>query len=281
MIQAMKRVCLAGCAGLASAAFFPAAAMAQDGAESWTGPYVGGRLGYAFQKSDDGETILFDTNLDGDFGDNVNTVAGANAFSPGFCGGAALGRTPASGCGDDRDGTDWAAHAGYDMDLGSLVVGVVGEYGRTAIDDSVAAFSTTPAQYTMTRRLRDNASLRARAGFALGDSLIYGTGGVAWGKIRNSFNTSNTVNTFTNNGNDDAWGYRFGGGLEQRVSPNFSVGFQYLYTRLEDDSFRVRAQGPAPTNNPFILVNGSGTDFARSGDRFNWHSAHVTVNFRF
>ncbi|HEX8534777.1 MAG TPA: outer membrane beta-barrel protein [Allosphingosinicella sp.] len=265
----------------AAATAFPAAAPAQDGTAGWSGPYVGGRLGYAFQPKDRNETILFDTDLNGSFGDTVNTTTGANAFSPGFCGGRALDRTPAAGCAGDTDGTDWAVHAGYDMDLGGIVAGVVADYGRTHVEDSVAAFSTTPAFYTMTRHMRDNASIRARVGAALGETLFYGTGGLAWGKVRNRFATSNTANTFTNSGNEDAWGYRYGGGVEHRVAPNFSVGFQYLYTSLKDDDFRVRAQGPAPATNPFILKNAGGTDFARSGERFNWHSAHVSVNFRF
>lgn len=258
----------------------PAAAQTPE-PESWTGPYVGGRLGYAFQGKDRNETVLFDTDLDGGFDNTVTTGTGANAFSPGFCGGAATTRTPAGGCAGDRDGTDWAAHAGFDYQMGSIVVGLVGEYGRTDIDDSVAAFSTTPAFYTLTRELKDTAALRARVGFASGNTLVYGTGGVAWGKIRNSFSTSNTANLFTNTGNDDAWGYRAGGGIEQRLGGGFSIGAQYLYTSLKDDDFRVRAGGPAPAGNPFLRTNSSGTDFARSGDRFNSHSVHVTANFRF
>ena len=283
MINCSKSCWYAGAitaAAVAVGAAFPAAAGAQA-TTGWTGPYVGGRLGYAFQRKDDKETILFDTDLNGSFGDTVSTAAGANAFSPGFCGGAALGRTPASGCADDKDGTDWAVHAGYDVELGGFVAGLVADYGRTRVEDNVSAFSTTPASYTMTRRMRDNASVRARVGAALGETLFYGTGGLAWGKVRNSFTTTNTANVFTNTGNEDAWGYRFGGGIEHRVARNFSIGIQYLYTSLKDDDFRVRAQGPAPATNPFILKNTSGTDFARSGDRFNWHSAHVAVNFRF
>lgn len=34
---------------------------------------------------------------------------------------------------------------GYDAQLGSLIVGVVGEVGRGKAEDSVSAFSTTPA----------------------------------------------------------------------------------------------------------------------------------------
>lgn len=280
MIFGKTKAALAGALALTIFPAAPAAAQS-DGAKSWTGPYVGGRLGYAFQRNDKNETVLFDTDLDGNFGDTVTTGTGANAFSPGFCGGSTFTRTPSGGCGGDRDGTDWAAQAGFDYQIGSFVVGVVGDYGRTDIDDSVSAFSTTPAFYTLTRELRDNASLRARAGFASGDTLVYGTGGIAWGKIRNGFTTSNTANQFTNTGNEDAWGYRVGGGIEQRLGGGFSIGAQYLYTSLKDEDFRVRAGGPAPAGNPFLRTNAAGTDFARSGDRFNSHSAQVAVNFRF
>ena len=276
-----SRAALLASAGTLAAFALPAPALAQTADESWTGPYVGGRLGYAFQKKDSNETVLFDTDLNGTFDNNVTTGTGANAFSPGFCGGAAIDRTPDRGCGGDRDGTDWAAYAGFDYQIGAAVVGIVGEYGRTDISDSVSAFSTTPAFYTLTRELRDSASLRARAGIAMGDTLVYGTGGIAWGKVRSSFATSNTANVFTSSGQDDSWGYRAGGGIEQRIGRGFSIGAQYLYTSLKDDDFRVRAGGPAPAGNPFLRTNAQGTDFARSGERFNSHSAHVTASFRF
>lgn len=270
---------LLACATLMLAAPLPASAQSAD----WTGFYVGGRLGYTSQPEDKDETVLFDTDLDGTFDDTVTTTRGADAFSPGFCGGAAPGAR-ATNC-SDRDGTEWAAHVGFDYQLGGLfVVGIVGEYGRAYIEDSVSAFSTTPAFYTLTRRLRDNAAIRARAGFALGDTLLYGTGGVAYGKIRNSFATSNGVNTFTETGNSsDAWGYRVGGGVEHLFSERFSLGVQYLYTSLKDDeAFIVRAGGAnVPVSNPFILVNPNGTDFRRSGTRFNTNNLSVGASFRF
>jgi outer membrane immunogenic protein len=273
----MRNILIASATTALLAAPFPALAQSAD----WTGPYFGGRLGYSQQPEDKDETILFDTNLDGTFGDTVSTASGANAFSTGFCGGAAASAT-ATNC-NDRDGTEWAVHAGYDYQLGSaLVAGVVAEYGRSTIEDSVSAFSTTPAFYTFTRRLRDHASLRARLGFATGNTLIYGTGGLAYGKLRNSFTTSNQVNTFSPAVNDDAWGYKAGGGVEQRVAPNFSIGAQYLYTSLKDEGFTVRAAGTnLPVSNPFILRNANGTDFRRGSDRFTSHNLSVVASFRF
>lgn len=269
-------------AALAGAALFATPAAAQD-APDWTGFYVGGHLGYGFQPNDDDETILFDNNLDGTFGDTVNTAAGANAFSPGFCGGAANGPTPADGCDDDRDGIEGGVQAGFDYQAGSsFVVGVVADYTRTRERDSVSAFSTTPARYTMTRRLRDVWTLRARAGFTTGRTLFYGTGGLAYGSIRNSFSTSNTANSFTGNGNERGWGYTFGGGIEHRLTDSLSIGALYLYRSVDAGDYLVRAgPGTAPPTNPFIRVNPNGTDFMRSSDRFTSHSVSLAFNFRF
>ena len=83
--------------GAAAAAILFATSAA---AQNWTGPYLGGSAGYASGRDDGGETILFDRNLDGAFKDTVATAAGADAFSPGFCGGSANGPTPGAGCTD-------------------------------------------------------------------------------------------------------------------------------------------------------------------------------------
>lgn len=262
---------------LSAAAAAPA--LAQD--EPWTGGYAGVQLGYNFLENNKRESVLFDTNLDGRAGDTVTTGTGANAFAPGFCGGAAIGNSVAGGCRGDKDRIVGGIHAGYDTQMGNLVLGVVADYNRTNVRDSVTAFSVTPASYTLTRRLKDTASFRARAGYALGDTLIYATGGIAWAKINNRFTTTNTVNTFSNTGNDDAWGYRIGGGVERKLGEKFSVGLLYTYSSFNDDDYRVRAGAPAPAGNPFIRTNANGTDFRRSDTDFGLHSVAVTASYRF
>lgn len=264
-------------------ALLVAASPAYAQADDWTGAYAGLHLGMADQPGSDDETIRFDRNLDGDFNDTVTTTGGANAFSPGFCGGAANGPTPASGCADDDDGTDWGVRAGYDWQSGSLVYGILGEYLRGDSEDSVSAFSTTPARYTMTRSLERTAALRGRVGFTFGDNanLLYATGGLAWSRVGNSFSTSNGVNTFTDNGDSDSKGPQYGIGYERKLGANLSIGAEYLVTKLTDDEYRVRAQGPAPATNPFILGNPAGTDFRRGNEDFETSSLRLTLNYRF
>lgn len=254
-------------------------ASAQDA--EFNGPYVGGSIGYGFQSNDRGESILFDRGLDGSL-DTVTTSPGNNAFAPGFCDGRAT-RTANIGCDNDRDDIEYHGRIGWDVSLGNVVVGVVGEFGKSKVRDSVSAFSTTPASYTMTRELDWDAGLRARLGYAFGGkTLFYGTGGGAYARIDNSFETSNRVNAFADNGKSDSWGWAAGGGVEQKLGSNVSFGLEYLYTRLNDDDYRVRVtQGIAPANNPFILTGAAGTEFRRSDPHFDYHAIRLTGAFRF
>jgi outer membrane immunogenic protein len=257
--------------------------MAEPRTGKWTGFYIGGHLGYGFQSSDDDETVLFDKNLDGTFGDTVNTSAGADAFSPGFCGGAAVDGTAASGCKGDKDGIDAGARLGYDWQFGSFVIGGLLEASYVDISDSVSAFSTTPASYTFSRDLNFLGAARLRAGFATDSMLFYATGGAAYGDVDHKFATTNAVNSFTSDSNDSGlWGWQAGGGAEYRLSDSLSIGVEYIYTSLDDGDYVVRAgPGTASATNPFILANASGTDLTREDDRFDFHTVRATMSYRF
>ncbi|KRA17669.1 MULTISPECIES: outer membrane beta-barrel protein [unclassified Lysobacter] len=259
------------------------AALAQSSGD-WTGGYVGGYLGQVLDPDDGNDRFVFDTNLDGRYGDTVTTAAGADAFSPGSCNGVARGPTPAAGCDGNNGGAEWGLRAGYDWQVGDWVFGVVGDYGMNDARDAVSSFSTTPARYTMLRKVDSVAAIRARVGMAFGDdgrNLAYFTAGYATAKVENTFLTSNGVNTFTTNGDSDANGAQFGIGYERRVNEHLALGIEYLRTQLKDDEYRVRAQGPAPATNPFIRQNAAGTDFRRSDDDFDLDSIRLTATYRF
>jgi len=272
----MKRILCAATALALLGGFGAAHAQTTD----WSGLYLGAHAGYSMQEDADGETVRFDTNLDGTSNDTVRTTTGANAFSPGFCKGVSFSAVPGS-CSEDDGGFEFGARLGYDWQFGAFVVGVVGEASRTRVKDSVTAFSTTPAFYTFTRKLDSVIALRLRGGYAFGDNLVYATGGAARGEVEHSFFTNNTANTFRQSDSDDANGYQVGGGFERQLTSDVTMGLEYLYTSLEDDSTVVRSMGPAPATNPFLLVNPAGTDFRRSEEDLNVHSVRVTASYRF
>ncbi len=283
----MRTSLYAGLAGAVILGLTASPAFAQETTEDapFNGLYVGAAGGYDVQPNDAGSSILFDRNLDGRFGDSVTTAAGANAFSSGFCNGAttATTLTGGRGCRKDQDGAAYYGRVGMDTQRGNIVVGVVGEFGKSEITDSVTAFSTTPASYVMTRSVDWEASIRGRAGYAVNTTLFYGTFGAGYAKIDRDFYSTNTGNVYQQSGKRQQFGILGGGGIEQKVTPNISVGMEYMFHQYQDDDFRVRVtQGTQPATNPFVLApNTTGTDFRRSDDKFRWHSLRATAAFRF
>jgi outer membrane immunogenic protein len=274
---------LASASLLAFASLAAQPALAQD-ATTFDGPYISGAIG--LQNVDNGAKGLeFDTNRDGTFGDTVTTTTGANAFSPGFCTGAANGNNVGAGCSSDDDDKDYAVRLGFDKRFGSLVGGLLVEGSMSDAVDFETGFSTTPASYTFAREVDKSIAARARLGLSPGDGrgLFYVTGGVAYADIDRGFTTTNTANSFTlNDGGDDmVWGLQGGAGAEVLLAGGFSLGLEYLYSRFnDDDTFVDVGAGTAPATNPF-LRNGGGTFLRPADSHLDLHSFRVTAGFHF
>lgn len=259
-------------------------ALAQDRESHFDGPYISIAGGLSAQGNDNrSDRLVFDTDGDGKFNDQVNTAAGANAFSPGFCGGVAKGNAPGAGCGKDGDKEEYAARIGYDKRSGNLVLGGVLELSRSKSTDGVSGYSTTPASYAFQREIDYAVSLRARAGYTPGGgALFYVTGGGSSAKIDHTFSTTNSANSFTElRDNKRVWGWQAGGGTEVMVTNNISLGLEYLYNRYDDNKYNVAVgQGTAPATNPFLLVSG-GTNIRPSDTKYDFHSLRASLSFQF
>ena len=255
-------------AAIGLAAFSAGAASAQDlktTNPSWTGPYVGAQVGYAWQPRDGDEKVV---------------TSQGTPFGGGYCGGAPTSGSPTTGCSKDNNATSWRLHAGYDYQFGETsgpVIGAVVDFGKTYVYDNLTAFSPAGNVYKINSKLRDDGSIRARGGYALSTgTLLYGTGGLAYGRIRNSFSTSDAIDTFvTNKSSRNAWGYNYGGGIEQKVGP-FSVGALYLFNVLNNDKYRVTATGGA-----FTTPGAASTDLSRGFSKFAYHTMVATVSYHF
>lgn len=264
--------------------------MAQDSRDNhFDGPYISIVGDYSMQENDSDETLIFDTDRDGNYNDTVRTAppTSADAFSPGFCGGFAVGSRPGDTCTNDDDDFGAYGRIGLDQRYGNFVVGGLIEGGKSWASDSVTGFSTTPASYTLTREIDYEGAARLRAGYTPGGgALFYVTGGGAYARLDNRFDTTNGFNSFSDNGKTNGWGWQAGGGAEVMLTDGLSLGVEYLYTSLKDDDFVV-AVGPNadttdPRNatNPF-LINGGGTNITRGDEDFDRHAVRLTTSFRF
>lgn len=121
-------------------------------------------------------------------------------------------------------------------------------------------------------------TLRGRLGFAAGDVLFYGTGGLAFASTSASTEaliTDNTVpNTNIFSGGKDGMklGYVVGGGAEYALTEETSLRAEYLYYNLGSSSYDV-----APAND---LAAGQGVTMA-ARQRFDGSLIRIGLNIHF
>ncbi len=169
-------------------------------APTWSGPYVGLHAGYGF---DDGSNL-----------DVSGTGTATNAA-------IASGTRPAT-LGQNRAGFVGGGQAGWNFQRGNWVFGPEGDFSYLRTRGTASTLTQTPAgapQQTLARtRMEWMGSARARAGYTLGDGLIYATGGYAFGKVKGSatFNSPTGVQNYAGSNSYTAQGWIAGGGLELR-----------------------------------------------------------------
>ncbi|PVA09393.1 porin family protein [Pelagivirga sediminicola] len=170
---------------------------------NWTGFYAGGQLGYA-DISGSGTGFAGDRD-----GDGVDDNVDADGFPIPF------------GFSANGDGMIGGLTVGYDYDMGDWVVGAAADYDWTDIsvgglaldDDDIAIGYGTTIESIWRAKLR--------AGYKLGNGLLYATAGYAQADTKDWGNTD---------------GYFVGAGYEHMVTQNISLGGEILYHEFDNFS---------------------------------------------
>jgi outer membrane immunogenic protein len=118
---------------------------------------------------------------------------------------------------------------GWNYQMDSFVMGIEGDwaFGGTVATNDEPGIDTDLS-------FNNIATLRARAGFALDNTLLYFTGGLAAVDMEFGAVMSSTES-------DSAWvyGWTVGGGLEHAFSDRLSGRLEYLYVGLDDADFSM------------------------------------------
>jgi outer membrane immunogenic protein len=175
----------------------------------WTGWYAGVNGGYGWKSGSDTDEV---TAFNGVSNVTILTVTGAE---------------PAGGFGGGQ--------IGYTIvQRGPLVIGLETDIQGAGINDtrhgvdSLTKFFPT----TTTTNIDWFGTFRARVGYAWEDTLIYATGGLAYGGVENKLNVVALApfNRASNNGTET--GFSVGGGVEYKVNPAWSVKAEYQFIDL-------------------------------------------------
>jgi outer membrane immunogenic protein len=232
-------------------------AFAQDA--SWTGPYIGAHVGGAWA----------DWNAAASYDDGTGPVPGV--FAPGS---------------HTIDGDGWVAGGliGYNHQIGNVVLGleIDGSWGDV---DGSHRFLTIGGDYgwDVATTLEAFGTARVRVGYAFNNLLIFGTGGVAYGRTEanetvtcglTGANCLTPTVTAVAKAEQDHVGWTLGAGAEWMFSPGWSLRGEWLHVDLGEADYRfVGTAYPGTKNLPHT------TDSVSSDLEFDVF--RIGVNYRF
>ncbi len=120
------------------------------------------------------------------------------------------------------DGVFGGVQAGFNWQSGPLVFGLEGDIQANTANDTFAAWKFSNPWF---------GTVRGRVGYAFNNVLVYGTGGLAFGKLR--------AETFGLSESHTSAGWTVGVGAEVGIYQNWTAKVEYLYVDLSSSSFTI------------------------------------------
>jgi outer membrane immunogenic protein len=252
----------------------------------WTGCYIGVNAGGAWGHGDDVSTtaspVFVNTGLS-------NAQNNANASAAGATTSISTGNN-GNFIGGGQVGCNWQFAT-------SWVAGLEADFqGLSHSHDSATTEVITPvvagvppgnnvSDTTVTKQLDWLSTFRARVGFLMTPTfLVYGTGGVAFGKakldtliVQSRVPAASTLNPFSAEGSvsDTRTGWTAGAGVEWMFVPNWSVKAEWLHYDLGTVSTDFNLSQFNTSNVLFF------TNAVHSETRFSGDIVRAGVNFHF
>jgi outer membrane immunogenic protein len=172
---------------------------------SWTGWYIGGNIGYGW-------------------GESTSPDVTSNLFT--FAPGTFPSLSPKGFIGGGQIGYNWQINP-------SWVIGLEADFQGADIKASGSNLVTNGLIVTnasLSEKLDFLGTGRVRLGYAAGNWLFYGSGGVAYGNVKSTINFLDGI--FAGSRSETRVGWAAGGGVNYALTPNWIVGVDYLHYDL-------------------------------------------------
>jgi outer membrane immunogenic protein len=166
-------------------------------------------------------------------------VAGALSLS--VSGAYAQGCATANSGSNSGRASSWVGggQLGYNWQQGAFVYGLEADLSGTGLKTALTGGLGTPAGGCTNDAASTNSTIdwygtaRGRAGWATGQWLFFGTGGLAYGRVglNSTFSGFNSASTTAQTSSTRA-GWVAGGGVEYMLQPNLLLNLSYQYVDL-------------------------------------------------
>jgi len=155
-------------------------------------------------------------------------------------------------------------HFGYNAQWGQWVVGAEFDGDWTGLSQTlVGPVTPTYPLDSYTTKLYDLETLTLRVGYAPGQWLWYGKGGIATGTVNLNVVSGAPVAGVAFSNTQRQWGPTAGAGVEYMFAPHFVIGVEYDFAALSSESISTNAScnGAATctgsTVNPVTMNSGT------------------------
>lgn len=150
------------------------------------------------------------------------------------------------------DGFVGGVQAGYNWQMDALVLGLEGDFSFADFSDSLGPNGDNESVQMDANMI---ATLRARAGYAMDNLLIYGTAGAAWTDADYSNCNNAPACTQTASASFDGIGLVVGGGAEWAFAQQWSFRAEGLYLYFNDRQNNIVNPGDGGTANDFATLD--------------------------
>lgn len=176
----------------------------------------------------------------------------------------------------DGSGAVGGAQFGFNYQIGAVVIGAEADLSATRLGGSNSVSANPGTQFTTrsSNELSMLGTVRMRAGVALGNFLIYGTGGYAYGLVeqRGSITPENLQTTSAASGSRSGLlsGWALGGGIEYAIAPRMTVRLDYTHYELGQERLLLQDfTGLAPGQYAAMRTRTAG-DIVKAGFNFGF-----------
>jgi outer membrane immunogenic protein len=133
---------------------------------------------------------------------------------------------------------------GYNFQGGPLVFGLETDFQGGDLSRGIAGTTAGGAAFSSKETVDWFGTARGRLGLAFGHALFYGTGGFAYGDVRQSA----VYNGISLGASGTQTGWVAGGGVEYKFTPAWSLKGEYQYIDLGSEKLMDAANVPATNN---------------------------------
>jgi len=208
---------------------------------SWTGGYIGINAGYA------GGKFKHPFSLNDELFDETLASGSVDFNASGFVGGVQVGYN-------------------WQLDNG-IVLGAEADFQGSTVKGDISA-NVDELSAEAETKVEWFGTVRARLGYAATERfLVYGTGGLAYGKVKSSYSLSDGVDSYGESASKTKAGWTIGAGAEYAIDNNWTLKTEYLYTDLGKRN----------------LINYTSDDLYNISldSKVKFHTVRVGVNYKF